>query len=127
MRQVEKKQRDILIVDDNESVLELISELIGARGYSYDVAKTGREAYGLVMTNIYSLVLMDLKMPDWDGLYAIRGMEFCNSYEKVIVISAHLDEETVEELKREINVVDWLSKPFEGDQLIGLLEKYVPK
>lgn len=127
MRPEEKRQQDILIVDDNESVLELISELVGAKGYTYDVARTGREAYGLVMKNIYSLILMDLKMPDWDGLYAIRGMEFCNSYEKVVVISAHLDSETIDELKKEVNVVDWLAKPFESEQLLALLQKYVPK
>jgi CheY-like chemotaxis protein len=123
----EKKQVDVLIVDDNESVLELVSELIQAKGYSFDIAKTGREAYGKVMTHAYSLILMDLKMPDWDGLYAIRGMEFCNAYEKVIVISAHLDDETIEELKKEPNVVDWLSKPFESQQLLERLEKYIPK
>lgn len=121
----EKKQLDILIVDDDSSLQTLIGEILKLEGFTYDIASTGKEAFRFAMENIYKLILMDIKMPEWDGLTAIRSLDFVQEIQKVIVVSAYLDSNTLQELSKEPLVVGWLEKPFDPIQLVEMVRKVI--
>jgi CheY-like chemotaxis protein len=118
---------DVLIVDDDKSLQSLLSEILKLEGLTFDIASTGKEAFGLAMKNIYKLILMDIKMPEWDGLTAIRSLDFVQEIQKVIVISAYLDSQMLQELAKEPLVVGWLEKPFDPNQLIEMLHRVIKK
>lgn len=122
-----KKQVDVLVVDDDASLQTLIGEILKMEGYTFDIALTGKKAFGLAMENSYKLILMDIKMPEWDGLTAIRSLDFVQEIQKVIVLSAYLDSQMLQDLSREPLVVGWLEKPFDPMQLIEMMRKVIPK
>lgn len=123
----QKKKVDILIVDDDPSLQILISEILKIEGFTFDIAKTGKEAFGFAMKNLYKLILMDIKMPEWDGLTAIRSLDFVQEIQKVIVISAYLDSELLQNLSKEPLVVGWLEKPFDPNQLATMVHNVIPQ
>lgn len=117
-----KREVDVLVVDDDINLQSLISEILKLEHISHDVAKTGKEAFSLAMNNYYRLILMDIKMPEWDGLTAIRSLDFVQEIQKVIVMSAYLDSQVLQELSKEPLVVGWLEKPFEPNQLTKMVK-----
>lgn len=123
MKTIKKPKREVnvLIVDDDPSLQNLISEILKLENISFDIAKTGKEAFSLAMNNHYRLILMDIKMPEWDGLTAIRSLDFVQEIQKVIVVSAYLDSQLLQELSKEPLVVGWLEKPFDPGQLIAMV------
>ena len=123
----EKHQKDVLIVDDDNSLQSLMSEILKIEGFSFDIAKTGKEAFGYAMKNFYKLILMDIKMPEWDGLTAIRSLDFVQEIQKVIVVSAYLDSKMLKELTKEPLVVGWLEKPFDPNQLVKMIHETIKK
>lgn len=120
-----RKDIDILVVDDDPSLQVLLSEIIKLEGLTYHIASSGKEAFRLVMTNSYKLILMDIKMPEWDGITAIRSLDFVLEIRKIIVISAYLDAATLQELAKEPLVVGWLQKPFDPNQLVEMIHKAI--
>lgn len=126
MQGKQKEKFDILIVDDDPSLQVLISEILKMEGYTYHIAQTGKEAFAYVMNNAYKLILMDMKMPEWDGLTAIRSLDCVQQLQKVIVVSAYLDSEMLQALSKEPLVVGWLEKPFDPIQLIEMIHKVIP-
>ena len=119
----EQTKNNILIVDDDPSLQVLLSEILKLEGLSFDIAKTGKEAFGFVMKNNYDLILMDIKMPEWDGITAIRSLDFVQKIQRIIVISAYLDSATLQELNSEPLVVGWLEKPFDPNELVKMIHK----
>ena len=118
----EKPVYDILICDDEDAVRGLVEEIVRTEGFSFLSARSGKEAFGKAMENEFRLILMDMKMPDdWDGLTAIRSMEFCNENRRVIVVSAWLDDKMKQDLSEERNVIGWIEKPFDPAKLVSMI------
>ena len=59
----------------------------------------------------------------WDGITAIRSLDFVQKIQKIIVISAYLDSATLQELNSEPLVVGWLEKPFDPNELVKMIHK----
>jgi CheY-like chemotaxis protein len=64
----------VLYVEDNEINRRVIKEMLLAGGIDMDEAADGRAGLGMIETNDYDLVLMDLRMPGMDGITAIREL-----------------------------------------------------
>ena len=122
-----RKNVDVLIVDDDPSLQSLISEILKIEDISFEIASSGKEAFQLAMKSIYKLILMDIKMPEWDGLTAIRSLDFVQEIQKVIVVSAYLDSALLQELSKEPLVVGWLEKPFDPGQLVEMIRNIIKK
>lgn len=113
----EKRAIDVLVVDDDPGVQALLDELLNSLKLSHDIATSGKDGYRKAMENNYRLILMDLKMDNWDGLYTVESLEVCNEDTRVIVVSAFVDDEARKKLHERPNVVDIVDKPFSTENL----------
>ncbi len=109
--QTEPQSADILIVDDEDNVRSFLRAFLEREGYTCDTAGNGRDAFRKTNRAEYRLVIMDIRMPDWDGLDAIFSMGMVNPEQRVLVLSGFLDEPVRENLGRTRNVVGSLMKP----------------
>ncbi len=112
----------ILVVDDKDSMRNMLTETLIEEGYRVDSAPDGRRALELVRNKSYDLVLTDLKMPDVDGLEVLGSVKEVDSDTSVIVMTAYgTIEDAVEAMKR--GAYDFITKPFDTEHLCVLINR----
>ena len=114
----------ILMAEDNQ-INQRVGKLILQRaGYQIDLADDGKEALEAHEANPYDLILMDCQMPTMDGFEASRRIRALDAPQPVIVaVTANA---LVGERERCLNagMDDYLSKPFQAEQLVALVKKW---
>lgn len=106
----------ILVVDDESMVLESCRRVLAGAGYDVETASGGLEAYALLKTKQYDLMLLDLKMPDVDGLEVLERAKETNPTMVVAIITGYGTVETaVEAMKK--GAYDYISKPISASSL----------
>lgn len=118
----------ILVVEDNQMNLELASDLLEAHGYRVVPAKGGREALEVAQREQPDLILMDLQLPEMDGLEATRLLKQGESTKHIIVVAltAHAmlgDEEKA----REAGCSGYLPKPINTREFAGVIAGFLGK
>ena len=118
----------MLVVDDDEIILKIISDWLTFRGWNVSTAIDGTEAFDLIVEKKdFNLVLTDFNMPQMDGLTLAEKIK--NNIDpllQVILITGT----SHDILEQEINIIyvdEILSKPFSLDALDNLVEKCVEK
>jgi CheY-like chemotaxis protein len=116
----------ILAVDDNPVSLKVLRHTLGRRGVQVDCAESARQALDAAAQRQYDLVLMDLQMPDVDGLTAAAELRAVPGYQTVpiIALTANYSDE-VRDQCRACGMQGFLSKPIEGDRLWAGLSRYL--
>jgi len=104
--------KKILIVDDEPHVLELLSVALEDEGYRILVANNGREALCQLKKEQPQVVLLDIRMPDVDGLEVLRQIKQINKATSVIMMTAYGAMETVLEAIQ-LGAYDYLTKPLD--------------
>ncbi|TWT40593.1 Cyclic di-GMP phosphodiesterase response regulator RpfG [Phycisphaerae bacterium RAS1] len=115
--------RDVLVVDDDPSVLHLMSKLLRDAGYDVRTAGGGKEAFQLVHSEGLQLVIADWKMPEMDGLAlcrAIRGSEGAG-FVYLIILTGSTDEDSLAQAF-EAGADDYLVKPCKKEELLSRLK-----
>jgi len=118
---VTPKKVKILLVEDNELNQKFALAVLKRLGYVTDVAKNGLVALELIQANKYDLVLMDIQMPEMNGIeatLAIRKLEAANIIERVPIIAVTAF--AMEHDRRncfDAGMDDFLSKPFKPAEL----------
>ena len=103
---------DILIVDDEIGVRELLSEVLQDEGYSVSLAENAAQARDLHLSKRHDLVLLDIWMPDMDGVSLLKEWAAQQKLTApVIMMSGHATIETAVEATR-IGAIDFLEKPI---------------
>lgn len=109
----------ILVVEDDAAVRNLMAVTLGTQGYQYRLAKTGSEALIELTTRQPDILLLDLGLPDLDGVDIIRKIRGWSAM-PIIVISARTEDgDKVEAL--DAGADDYLTKPFSVDELLARL------
>lgn len=85
--QPEPSRGKILVVDDDEAVRTLLSDILTDAGYEVSAAQDGAKALRMAKTQSFDLLLTDLVMPDRDGIEVIRGIRSEQPNLKIIAIS----------------------------------------
>jgi EAL domain-containing protein (putative c-di-GMP-specific phosphodiesterase class I)/ActR/RegA family two-component response regulator len=114
--------KSILIVDDDSNIREMLSLLLGTRGYTVDVAASASEAINKVSENT-DLILLDLILPDFDGFEVCRRLKSNEntSHVPIIMLSARLlSHDVIEGLY--LGADDYLTKPFACEELVARME-----
>jgi signal transduction histidine kinase len=116
----------ILVVEDNPLAIRFIEFILKELELSYDVAKTGQQALDFLEKNTYRFVLMDLGLPDIDGLECIRRYRSIKSEQErspIIILTAQGIDEGRDEIMA-VGVNDYIEKPLKKERLEELLKKY---
>lgn len=114
----------ILIAEDNLINQKLTERVLAKLGYEPKIVSNGREVLEEVDRNKYDLILMDVQMPEMDGLEATRIIRSSQGPQPVIIaITANVMQGDREECL-EAGMDDYISKPIKLELLVAALEKY---
>jgi len=106
----------LLIVDDELSMREFLSLMLGREGYLVDTADCGRSAIDILGKQVYDLILCDIRLGDLNGIDVLRKAKEVNPASVVIMISAYATAENAVEAMNE-GAYDYLPKPFDNSEL----------
>jgi|Deesub1362B_J571_1020462.scaffolds.fasta_scaffold02699_2 DNA-binding NtrC family response regulator len=124
MMGLENNSINILIVDDELSVRQSLYKWFLEEGYRVDTAKDAEEALKKFRQNRWDIVLLDIRMPDMDGLELQRRIREYDEGVIVIIITAYGSIETaVQAIKQ--GAYDYVTKPFDPDDLEHLIRNAV--
>lgn len=113
----------ILLAEDNPVNQKVGLHLLGRLGYRADTAMNGQEVLESLQRQTYDLVLMDLQMPDMDGLTATRQIRQRWKHPPYIVAMTASDYPQDREDCQQAGMEDYLCKPFRINDLMGVLER----
>jgi len=105
----------ILVVDDERIVLESCRRVLGER-FDVRLAESGEEALAAMRREVFSLILLDIKMPVKDGMTVLRQVKDTWPNIPVIIMSGYVTSETMEEVAK-TDAATFLAKPFTPDEL----------
>lgn len=122
------KHCHVMVVEDNLMNQTYIGSLLTKWQIPYSLASDGKQAVEEARKRPFDIILMDIQMPIMDGYEAtaaIRSSHNPNQFTPIVALtaSAMLDHKSV---AMEVGMNDFLTKPFEPNQLMALLQQYVP-
>ncbi len=123
----DKKLR-ILLAEDNKINQKVASTILTKMGHTVEIANDGQEALDLFHSSGYDIILMDIQMPDMDGMEAtvkIREFEKDGGVKRIPIIALTANAMEADKQKYlEAGMDDYVSKPFKAEELIPLFHKY---
>jgi two-component system, chemotaxis family, chemotaxis protein CheY len=118
--------RRLLVVDDALIIREKIKDVATAAGWEIaGEAANGAEAVEAYLQTRPDVVTLDLVMPQFDGLHALRGIRAADPAARVVVVSALEQKAVLKEAFRN-GATDFVLKPFDKTNLIATLERAAP-
>ena len=117
----------VLLVEDNLMNQFFARQLMENWEITVDTAQNGHEAISLATSRLYDIILMDIQMPQLDGLQATRQLRQQHRLSIPIIALTALSAREDIELFRQVGMDDYLVKPFMSEELRKKLITYVPK
>ena len=117
-----KKEANILVVDDDKALADDLAEYLTKSGYQPAAAYGGREALSRFEQGDFQLVIADLKMPEMDGMELLDAVKALDRSVVVIVITGYGSiESAVDAIKR--GAFDFIPKPFKMEELELIIDR----
>jgi DNA-binding response OmpR family regulator len=119
----------ILVVDDTALAREAVAKLLEYEGFKVMRAEHGRDAWAMMYDNAPDLVLLDLMMPEMDGVTLLRMIRRSNRWENlpVVVLTGATDDQKLIQRARELKIQDLVPKATFGfDDLLRRLKAHLP-
>jgi len=115
----------VLIVDDDDSVRELIEFIVKKEGFRIEKAADGEEALAKARAVSPDLILLDLMLPKFGGFEILRELQSdeTGTIPIVIITGRYTDRSTSDMIKQEPNVRDFIEKPVKPQVLSALIHK----
>jgi DNA-binding response OmpR family regulator len=115
----------VVIVDDDDSVRELLQFLVQKEGFRTETASDGEEGLNKITKLIPDLVILDLMLPRYGGFEILRQLQGgeTSRIPIIIVTGRYTDRTTSEMIRQESNVMDFLEKPVKSGLLAVTLHK----
>lgn len=111
----------ILIVEDDKTIVENLSEFLENEGYDVEYVMSKKEALSIIETNIYDLVLLDVSLGDGNGFSVCSAIKQLNKDTPVIFLTASDDEFSVV-TGLDLGADDYISKPFRPRELVSRIK-----
>lgn len=108
----------VLIVDDNEELLEVVSSVLEGEGFEVETAKNGREALGVLRRRRPFLILLDLMMPvmnGWEFLHLFRANQLVRDIPVIVCSAAKVTN---------LSGVQYLKKPLDISNLLNVVHNH---
>jgi len=116
----------ILIVDDDETIRESLSTVLKEKGYLIETAENGREAIGKSEKDAYNLVLIDIRLPDMDGVQLLTAMkETTPKMVKIIITGYPSLQNAIEAVNKGAD--GYIVKPIKMDALLTMIKEHLKK
>lgn len=112
----------ILVVDDEVTMRRSLADILRLEGYRVQMAESGEAAIQRLQSEVYDLILLDLKMPGMDGVEVLRHAVKIAPETQVILLTAHGSLESAIEALR-LGAHDYLLKPSSPDIILGSVAK----
>ncbi|MGI4750166.1 MAG: response regulator [Janthinobacterium lividum] len=115
---------NILIAEDDKMNQKLVTKVLNKLGYEPQVAENGKDVLEIVSNKNYDLILMDVQMPEMDGLEATRMIRVCLTEQPIIIaMTANTLQGDREECLK-AGMDDYIGKPVRLDGLVNIIEKW---
>ena len=115
---------NVLVVDDEIYIRELIKKVLTSHGHKVLEAQNGHTAMDILNANRIDVAIIDLVMPEKGGIETMMEIRETNEQIKLIAISGKIStvNDSIQGLAQQFHVDAVLSKPFDIDQLLNLIE-----
>ena len=120
----QKATLSLLVVDDDQDIRDLMADYLRQHGFQVRSADGGDAMFACIEEEKPDLILMDIRMPEMNGLDATRIIKEINHNTPVIALSAYAFEENIQEAKA-AGCDEFLAKPFRVEDLIDLVRRYL--
>lgn len=107
----------VLIVEDEQSISNFISAILNANGYDTMIVRTGEEALTMISSHCPDLIVLDLGLPDMDGIEVLKSVRKWSNLPVVVVSARQHEDDKVEAL--DCGADDYLVKPFGTSELLA--------
>jgi len=108
---------DILIVDDEKNIRKTLSMILSSEGYQTEEASTAKEALQKLREKEFDLILLDVRLPDDDGIRLIDDIKTISPSSHIIMISGHANvQNAVEAIKK--GAYDFFEKPLDRERVL---------
>lgn len=114
------KRFSVLVVDDEERIITFLRSKLRASGYEVLTASNGRNALELVRTLEPDLMVLDIVMPQMDGMETLKELRSFSSLPVIMLSAKGTDTDKIKGLT--LGADDYLSKPFNPDELVARIE-----
>ena len=112
----------ILVVDDESNIRELLDEILSEEGYEVTTAADAEDARAARRKQSYDLTLLDIWMPDTDGITLLKEWAESGSLDPVVIMSGHGTVDTAVEATR-LGALDFIEKPVSLTKLLRTVQK----
>ncbi|MBJ7540017.1 sigma-54-dependent transcriptional regulator [Marinomonas transparens] len=126
MNQNTNKTIQIVIIDDDQSILEALTEMLELEKFQVNVFKQASKALAFLTTNSPVVVLSDVKMPQMNGLELLQHIQKLDGDIPILLMSGHGDIPMAIEAMKE-GAYDFLEKPLDPEKLICQLQRAIEK
>ena len=107
----------VLVVEDEQSISNFISTILSANDYDVLAVRTGEEALTMISSHCPDLIVLDLGLPDMDGIEVLKSVRKWSNLPVVVVSARQHENDKVEAL--DCGADDYLTKPFGTDELLA--------
>lgn len=122
---IDPKTKKVMIVDDDESLLELLGVVIQREGFQIVTVANGDEALRKAPQSMPDLILLDMMLPQRGGFEVLRQLQTgeAGRIPVVVMTGRYTEATTGDMIRQEPNVVDFLTKPIKPPLLTNLIHK----
>jgi DNA-binding NtrC family response regulator len=113
-------QESILVVDDEEVMRDVLGSLLTQAGYEVSLAENGAEGLELARKGTHAAALVDMMLPEMDGMTVLEELKKTDPELVVLMITAHASVETAIAAMRR-GAFDYVAKPFKHEELLHAL------
>jgi len=116
------KHARILVVDDDETIRTTMKAILEDEGYMVDLASTGEEAIQLTMKTTYNIALLDIRLPDMEGVELLKLMRDSVPRTRKIMVTGYPSmQNAIAALNK--NADAYLLKPLDNEKLLNLVKE----
>ena len=116
------KHSRILIVDDDESIGKVLATILEDEGYTVDIAENGEKAIKKSEEEFYNLALIDIRLPDMEGIELLTRMKDTTPKMRKIIITGYPSiQNAIEAVNRGADA--YLVKPFDMDKVLATIKE----
>ena len=114
----------ILSVDDSKSIRDVMTHILGSASHEVITARDGVEALDYARKNSVDLALIDVNMPNMNGISLVSELRKLEAYKyiPILMVTTETDENR-KKTARSVGATGWLAKPFSAERLLGAVQK----